>query len=64
MKPRVKRAANIKSIFTLPLAKSIKYPSPLEDPTHSPIVAPIGAYTADNLIPEKRFGVAAGILIT
>lgn len=41
--PNVSMAANIRSVLARPLASNIKYPSPLEDPTHSPITAPIGA---------------------
>ena len=34
---------------------------PSDDPTHSPMVAPIGAYTAASLIPDNNEGIAAGI---
>ncbi len=37
------RAANMRSVLARPLAKSIRYPNPFEAPTHSPIIAPIGA---------------------
>lgn len=37
------RAANIRSVLARPLAKSIRYPKPFEAPTHSPMIAPMGA---------------------
>jgi hypothetical protein len=55
-----KSDANIKSIFARPLARSIKNPKPLDDPTHSPITAPMGAYTAANRNPDPSEGKAAG----
>ena len=38
----------------------MRYPNPCDEPTHSPITAPIGAYTVASLMPESRFGTAAG----
>ena len=32
-----------------------------KETTHSPMVAPIGAYTAASLIPDNNEGIAAGI---
>jgi len=54
----------MRSVCPRPLAWSIRYPKPEDDPTHSPTTAPMGATEAAILSPDNAWGTASGTRMT